>query len=132
MPTRLWQIHCKVGARFGTADSLHGWRADLKDSCIDLRSAATATLSDLALLIALMGRTHERVLKLEAATAKNEADVATTMAALAKNAAAHATTAAAVAGIGTTVTNAIDAAIAGISTTVAKPLMTLLGDTSAP
>ena len=86
---------------------------------------ATATLSNLASLLALMGHTHERVSKLEAATAKNKADVATTMA-------AHATTPAAVAGIGMTVTNAIDAAIAGISTTVAKPLMTLLGDTSAP
>ena len=42
-----------------------------------------------------------------AATAKNEANVATTMAALAATAAAHATTAEVVTGLGTTVTDAV-------------------------
>ena len=55
-----------------------------------------------------MGNTHERVSTLEAATAKNEADVATTMHALAATTAAHASTAAAVAEIGTVVTDAMD------------------------
>ena len=81
---------------------------------------ATSTLSNLASLIALMGHTHERVSKLEAATAKNKADVATTMA-------AHATTPAAVAGIGTTVTDTIDAAVAGIGMTVTNTVDDLVG-----
>jgi len=58
----------------------------------------TSTSFTLALLVALMGNTHERVLTLEAATAKNEADVATTMHALAATTAAHASTVTAVAG----------------------------------
>ena len=120
-------FHRELDARFGTADSLHGSCANLKDSCIDLRATATATLSDLALLIALMGCTHEWVLDLEAATAKNKADVATTMAALSANAAAHATTAAAAAGIGTTVTNTVDAAVAGIGMTVTNAIDDLVG-----
>jgi hypothetical protein len=60
------------------------------------------------LLVALIGNTHEMVLTLEAATAKNKADVATTMNALAATTAAHATTAAAVAEISTVVTDAVD------------------------
>ena len=55
-----------------------------------------------------MSHMHTRVSNLEAATAKNEADVATTMNALATTTAAHATTAAAVAEIGITVTDAVD------------------------
>ena len=71
---------------------------DLKDSCANLHTTVTATSSTLPLLVALMGNTHERVLTLEAATAKNEADVATTMHALAATTAAHASTVTAVAG----------------------------------
>ena len=58
-----------------------------------------ATTSDLASLIVLMGRTHERVSTLEAASAKNTADVVATMAALAGNAAAHNRTTEAVLGL---------------------------------
>ena len=47
-------------------------------------------------------------MNLEAASAKNEADVATTMNALAATTAAHATTVAAVAEIGTVVTDAVE------------------------
>ena len=55
-----------------------------------------------------MGRTHERVSTLEAASAKNMADVAATMAALAGNEASHNRTAEAVAGISATVTGTVD------------------------
>ncbi len=101
-------FHCELDARFQPVDTLHDSCTDLKDSCLNLRTTVTATSSDLASLVALMGHTHARVSILEAATAKNEADVATTMNALAATTAAHATTAAAVAGIGTTVTDAMD------------------------
>jgi hypothetical protein len=79
-----------------------------KDSCTNLHTTVTATSSTLASLVALMGNTHERVSTLEAATAKNEADVATTMHALAATTAAHASTAAAVAEIGSVVTDVVD------------------------
>ncbi len=68
----------------------------------------TSALQSQPSLGALMGHTHARVSNLEAATAKNEADFATTMNALAATTAAHATTATAVAEIGTTVTDAVD------------------------
>ncbi len=95
--TALADFHGELDARFGPpADALHDSCANLKDSYINLRTTVTANSSDLASLT-LMGQTHARVSTLEAATAKNEADVATTMTALAATAASHATTAAAVA-----------------------------------
>ena len=125
--TAVADFHRELDARFDAADSLRGSCSDLKDSCIDLRATATATSSDLASLIALMARTHERVSTLEAATAKNEADVTATMAVLAENAAAHAKTAAVVAGIGTTVADAVNGAVAGIGTTVTNAVDDLVG-----
>ena len=103
----MWRETFELDALFGPADTLRDSCADLKDSCINLRTTVPANSSDLAPLIALMGQTHARVSTLEAATAKNEADVATTMAALAATVAAHATTAEAVTGLGTTVTDAV-------------------------
>jgi hypothetical protein len=116
--TALADFHCELDTRFSPADALPDSCANLKDSCIDLRTTVTTNSSDLvSLMIALMGQTHARVLTLEAATAKNEADVVTTMTALAATAAAHAMTAAAVAEFGTTVTD---------------PSMTTLDATLAP
>ena len=99
----LADFHRELDDRVHPVDTLHDSYADLKDSCANLHTTVTATSSNLALFV-LMGNTHERVLTLEATTAKNEANVATTMNALTATTAAHATTATAVAEIGTTVT----------------------------
>ncbi len=111
----LADFHRKLDDHFVTVETLRVSCADLKDSCLDLRATATAmcanvsaTTSDLASLIVLMGRMHERVSTLEAASAKNTTDVASAMSALAGNAAGHNRTAAAVAGISATVTGTVD------------------------
>ena len=111
----LADFHCELDGRFDTVEALRVSCADLKDLCLDLHATetatcatATATTSDLASLIMLMGCTHERVSTLKAASAKNTADVAATMAALAGNKAAHNRTAEAVAGISATVTGTVD------------------------
>ena len=97
----LADFHCKLEDRVRPIDTLRESCADLKDSCANLHTTVTATSSTLASLVALMGNTHERVSTLEAATAKNEADVAAATA-------AHASTAVAVAEIGSVVTEAVD------------------------
>ena len=66
--TALADFHRELDARFGPADTLRDLCADLKDSCINLRTTVTANSSDLASLIALMGQTHARVLTLKALT----------------------------------------------------------------
>jgi hypothetical protein len=104
----LADFHRKLDDRVRPVDTFRESCADLKDSCTNLHTTVTATSSTLALLVALMGNTHERFSTLEATTAKNEANVATTMNALAATTAAHATTAAAVAEIGTIVTDAVE------------------------
>ena len=111
----LADFHRELDGRFDTVAALCVSCADLKDLCLDLRATATATcatatatMSNLPSLIVLMGRTHERVSTLEAASAKNMADVAATMAALAGNEASHNRTAEAVAGISATVTGTVD------------------------
>ena len=104
----LADFHHELDDRVRPVDTLHELCADLKDSCANVHTMVTATSSTLALLVVLMGNTHERVSTLEAATAKNEADVATTMHALAATTAAHASTAAAVAEIGSVGTDAVD------------------------
>ena len=104
----LADFHHELDDRVRPVDTLHELCADLKDSCANVHTMVTATSSTLALLVAIMGNTHERVLTLEAATAKNEADVATTMHALAATTAAHASTTTAVAEIGSVVTDAMD------------------------
>ena len=101
-------FHHELDDRVCPVDTLRDSCADLKDSCATLHTTVTATSSNLASLVALMSNTHERVSTLEAATAKNEADVATTMNALNATTAAHAMTAAAVAEIGTTMTDVVD------------------------
>lgn len=74
----LAEFRRELDGRFDSADAIRVSCAALKDSCMELRDTATKTTSDLASLIALMGRTHERVSTLEAASAKNTADVAAT------------------------------------------------------
>ncbi len=104
----LADFHPELDDRVRPIDTLRKSCANLKDSCANLHTTVTVTSSTLTLLVALMGNTHERVSTLEAATAKNKADVATTMQALAATTAAHALTAAAVAEIGSVVTDAVD------------------------
>ena len=74
----LADFHRELDGRFETADALRISCAALKVSCLDLHATATTTSFDLASLIVLMGRTHKRVSTLEAASAKNTADVAAT------------------------------------------------------
>ncbi len=97
----LADFHHELDDRVRPIDTLRESCANLKDSCANLHTMVTATSSTLASLVALMGNTHERISTLEAATAKNEANVAATTA-------AHASTAAAVAEIGSVVTDAVD------------------------
>jgi len=104
----LADFHHELDDRVRPVDTLHELCADLKDSCANVHTMVTATSSTLALLVVLMGNTHERVSTLEAATAKNEADVATTMHALFATTVAHASTAVAVAEIGSVVTDAVN------------------------
>lgn len=94
----------ELDTRICPADALRASCANLKDSCIKLHTAVTANSSNLAPLITLMSQTHARVLNLEVDTAKNAADVATTMTALVATPTAHATTAETVAGF----SNAVD------------------------
>ena len=104
----LADFHRELDVRVRPVNTLRELCANLKASCADLHTTVTATSSTLTLLVLLMGNTHERVSTLEAATAKHEADVATTMNTLAATTAAHATTAAAVAEIGTVVADSVN------------------------
>ena len=98
--TALAEFNRELDTRFGPADAL-------RVSCADLKALCAENSSALASLITLMGQTHARVSTLEAATAKNEADFATTKTALAATVAAQVTTAAAVAGFSSTVNDAV-------------------------
>jgi hypothetical protein len=97
----LADFHRELDDRVRPINTLRESCADLKDSCANLHTTVTATFSTLALLVALMGSTHKRVSTLEAATARNEADVAAATA-------AHASTTTVVAEIGSVVTEAVD------------------------